>query len=246
MKNEFLQPSQLFVEKIPGEPPSLENPLLEELTNVYADVFAGPPWNEYTQCSTQGTFYGKETKPGENCSCCNMQLALAYPFLETKEYITKELQRPDATLVLLRNGKDIAGFSWGFSYENPEAFAQEKYKTVEMQNTIKDLLIQQGIEGKFYYLSESGIKDDPQLRGRGISNQFHSLRLAEAKKLGIPALQRTSCEGPMYRTSSKYMQQIMGPEVRVDTIARSFTRTGTIVNNCLDKEIEPRVLFVVK
>jgi len=114
-----------------------------------------------------------------------------------------------------------------------------------MREKVARLLGRQGIKGKFYYLSESAISNDPSLRGQGLSLGLHQARLAIARTKGLTAVQRTSSAGPMYRTSLKAgMQQIMGPEVAVNTAARTFTPTGTIINNEVDTEMPARVLFM--
>lgn len=137
------------------------------------------------------------------------------------------------------------GFTWGFSYSGPEEFAVDKYRTPELQERIINVLGKSGVTSAFYYLSESAIRDSPQLRGKGVSLQFHEVRLALASEKGMPAVQRTSSAGPMYRTSQKSgMTQISGPEVVVDTVNKVFNRTGNYVNNEIDTELEPRVLFV--
>lgn len=240
--------SNLSLRRIDGTPPE---PCLEELidmASVYADAFAGSPWNEHTKCPAEGVFFGKETKSGEMClNCEEAELVQAYPSNETQQYIKKELARPDSSLFLLEANKHIVGFTWGFAYDNPEQFAEEKYDTKEMQTNIINILGKYGIQSSFYYLSESAILDKPDLRGKGVSLQFHKVRLEVASEKGLPAIQRTSAVGPMYRTSQKSgMTQISGPEVIVDTRNRTFTRTGSYINNQVDIENEPRVLFFKK
>jgi len=242
---ELLKP-QLSLNRIEGEPPLPTPKELSNIAEVYANAFAGEPWNEYTKCIEEGKYFGNTTQPGDLCTCGSTLLE-AYPQQETEAYITGELARPDASLFLLRDDTNdmIAGFTWGFSYANPEEFAAEKYQTEAMRERVVRVLGQQGINETFYYLSESAILNDPNYRGRGLSRQLHQARLRVAAEKSLPAVQRTNAEGPMYRTSLKAdMTQIMGPEVTVDTAARTFTRTGVIINDVTDSEIEPRVLFV--
>ncbi len=238
--------SNLSLRRTEGTPPTPSYDELGAMASVYADAFAGMPWNEYTQCASEGKFFGKETNPGDVCtSCGETELTEAYPESETREYITKELERPDSSLYLLRHEQEVVGFTWGFSYGSPEEFAIEKYRSPELQERIANVLGRHGVTSSFYYLSESAIRDSPELRGKGVSLIFHQVRLALASEKGMPAVQRTSSEGPMYRTSQKSgMTQISGPEVIVDTASRTFNRTGNYVNDEIDTEIEPRVLFV--
>lgn len=40
----------LTLRHIEGQPPRPASDELTEMAEVYADAFAGPPWNEYTKC----------------------------------------------------------------------------------------------------------------------------------------------------------------------------------------------------
>lgn len=240
---------RLSLRQVEGAPPDLKSSELTELAGLYARVFAGPPWNEYTACPVDGTFFSKTTQPGQSCpdDTCDAKLEPAYPLETTKGYISRELERPDAALWLLRDEDEgtIAGFSWGFAYDSPEAFAQDKYKTTAMQLTTSALLRRLGLgRNGLWYLSESGIEDDPRYRGRGLSREFHTRRLEVAQQLGVEALQRTSASGPMYRTSRRSMEQIMGPEAVVDANTGRLVVTGKLVNDLADRENPERVLFV--
>lgn len=85
--------SSLSLRRIDGEPPTPTYEELGAMASVYADAFAGMPWNEYTQCNEEGIFFGRETNPGDRCSSCGQaELVQAYPESETREYIAKELE----------------------------------------------------------------------------------------------------------------------------------------------------------
>lgn len=239
----------LSLERTPGNPSELPESDLESLAKLYARVFAGEPWNEYTVCPTSGTFFGTDTKPEDTCqeAGCGAKLQLAYPLEQTKSYIAGELARPNAALLLLRDeglGGELVGFSWGFSYDSPEALATAKYKTPAMQVAIGGLLrqLKLGANG-LWYLSESGIEDDPRYRGRGISREFHTRRLNIARSLGLDAIQRTSAYGNMYRTSKRTMTQIMGTVNEPDATTGKLRPTGQVVNGLEDSELSGRVLF---
>ncbi|HUP26230.1 MAG TPA: hypothetical protein VM124_01125 [Candidatus Limnocylindrales bacterium] len=240
----------VMFERIAGNPPELDKSDLMSLAGLYARVFAGEPWNEFTVCPLESKFFGKDMQPGQSCSTrgCEATLALAYPRDKTIEYITNELSRPQATLFLLRDKDEtdnrIVGFSWGFAYSSPDEFAEQKYQTDEMQTAISELLrdMQLGANG-LWYLSESGIEDDSRYRGQGWSRTFHTARLAVAETLGLDAIQRTNCYGNMYRTSTKTMSQIMGPEAEPELLTRQLRLTGKIINDLLDTENSERVLF---
>jgi hypothetical protein len=239
---------QLTLERVAGSPPDLSTPDLEALAELYARVFAGEPWNENTICPSSNAFFGTDTQAGEMCpeTGCGAILAPAYPLEQTTDYIAGELTRPDAALLLLRDrGRQdaLVGFSWGFSYDSPESLASAKYKTQTMQAAIGGLLrrLNLGTNG-LWYLSESGIENDPRYRGRGISREFHTRRLAIAHQLGVDAIQRTSAFGNMYRTSMRTMTQIMGVET-VPDVSGILKLTGIVVNDVPDTEIDGRVLF---
>jgi len=240
---------RLYLERVAGNPAMLGCARLGALAALYANVFAGDPWNEYTACSVDNTFFGRTTQPGDSCPQpdCNGILALAYPQEKTADYIAAELTRPDAVLWLLRDaekdGKEV-GFSWGFSYANPEDFAQDKYKTPAMQASVRELLRRLNLgAGGLWYLSESGIEDSPNYRGQGLSKLFHERRLEVARSLGLDAIQRTNSAGNMYRTSRRTMTQIMGPAMEADGASRRLVTTGEIVNGVADTEMPSRVLF---
>ncbi|HEV2402625.1 MAG TPA: hypothetical protein VGS08_00300 [Candidatus Saccharimonadales bacterium] len=240
---------QLSLEQVPGNPPELAGPNLESLAKLYARVFAGDPWNEYTVCSSTGMFYGTDTEPDGICPepDCGTRLQLAYPLEQTEEHISQELARPDAALLLLRDQErdgELVGFSWGFSYDSPEALAVAKYKMPAMQLAISGLLrrLDLGTNG-IWYLSESGIENDPRYRGKGLGRAFHTRRLAIARSLGLDAIQRTSAYGNMYRTSKRTMTQIMGVETEPDPDSGKLRPTGVVVNGLEDSEIEGRALF---
>lgn len=243
---------RLSLDQVGGKPPELGSSELAELAELYARVFAGEPWNEYTTCSDSGVFFGKDTQPGDICpdAGCSTILQPAYPLANTTTYINGELARSDSALLLLRDqDRDdaLVGFSWGFSYDKPEDFAVAKYKTPQMQIAIGGLLRSLNLgDNGLWYLSESGIEDDIRYRGKGISREFHTRRLEIARSLGLDAIQRTSAYGNMYRTSKRTMAQIMGTETAHSATTNRLEITGQIVNDLPDTEIEGRVLFAQK
>lgn len=245
----MIEHGNLALERIRGKPSSVTRDDLEIIATLYARAFAGRPWCEYTVCSVEGLFFGRDTNPGDRCSTpgCIGTLVLAYPLEQTIEYIRQELERPLSALFLLRDQDDgkIVGFSWGFSYPTVASFVADKYKTPEMRAAIGGLLQRLSIgQSGLWYLSESGIEDDPRYRGQGWSGKFHRERLIVANAHGLDAIQRTSCDGPMYFTSRRLMTQIMGPESATAEGIKSIYRTGEIVNGIVDLEMPSRALFV--
>jgi len=240
---------RLKLNKIDSNPADLSPPITESLAGLYANVFAGDPWNEYSVCPATGDFFGTTVQWGEPCPNeeCDATLEPAYPLDQTVQYIRGELSRTDATLFLLNDlnqNDEIVGFSWGFSYDSSEAFARDKYKTPEMQSTVVNLLGQLSLgQSGLWYLSESGIKNSPEYRGKGLSREFHQRRLLTARNLGLDAIQRTNAFGNMYRTSKRTMTQIMGTETIADPTTGLLVPTGVIVNDVDDSELAARVLF---
>ncbi len=176
---------------------------LREVAVLYAQVFAGPPWNEFTKCGNCSEFYGSQTKPGDPCEGCGSNLVLAYPEEETKDYIAGEMKKPGSFCCLAKKGDEIIGFAWGYTDQSPTELANQKYKTVEMQQKIKSLLEKGGFNGEFFYFSECGVYDDE--RGQGISNLLASALLQKAKTLGIPITMRTNWQSPMMAVAKKFV-----------------------------------------
>lgn len=218
---------------------------LTPLAELYARVFAGPPWNEYTMCTGCEKFSGLSTNPGDDCISCGKMLVLAYPIEKTKNYIAKEAHRDNAVAFTMSIKDELIGFVWGYTYNSPDEFVKEKYKTPFMQNGIKNLLTNIGIENKFFYFSEVGIRNDQ--RGKGFSNSLSKLLFKESKIMNLPVVMRTNWESPMVVVANRFgMTQFMGPKTMIDRISRKILRTRKTANDFLDTEIEQRVLFVLK
>ena len=218
---------------------------LTPVANLYAQVFAGPPWNEYTVCSGCEKFSGLSTNPGEDCTSCGKMLTLAYPVEKTKNYIIKDANRDDAVGFIMKINSELAGFVWGYSYDSVDDFVNEKYKTSDMKSGIRELLANNGIVNKFFYFSEIGVREDQ--RGKGFSNFLSGLLLKEAREKNLPVIMRTNWQSPMIVVANNFgMIQIMGPHVEIDRNSRKITNTGQVVNNFMDSEIGERVLFVIR
>lgn len=217
---------------------------LVEISKLYADVFAGPPWNENTKCPVTENYFGLETKPGIKCpeANCSGILQEAYLLSDTIKCIAKEIRMPKAITVGLKKNSRLVGFSWGFAYGIPELLAGEKYRTQNMRNIIKAVLNSNGILDEFFYISECGIGQN--FRGIGLSNELFSLLSNEAAKLNLPVVMRTNCKSPMVAVAERFgMRQVFGPKVCVDRDKKQFIvyKTG---NKETDQENKNRVLFV--
>lgn len=236
---------KLFIEPQPRIETFNPKADLQQVTMLYAQVFAGPPWNEYTKCTGCFEFFGLQTKPEDLCGNCGNQLVLAYPEKETKEYILKEKNRPNSICILAKDGDEIIGFAWGYTYASPVNFVEQKYRTQEMKDKIVQLFQADGISCDFFYFSECGVKEDK--RGRNISNLLAEALFRRSKILNLPVILRTNWQSPMMAVAERFgMRQIMGPCVEIDRLDRSIRTTGNVVNDFSDSEIEERVLFVLQ
>lgn len=239
MKELECKPSELQIEKL------VPKKDLTPTAKLYAEVFAGPPWNEYTKCTGCKEFFGLESKPKLPCNNCGQELTLAYPINETERHIINEISRKDASIFVLKKQEDIIGFVWGFSYESPDDFVKEKYRTSQMQNGIKSLLEENGITDEFFYFSECGVKMDQ--RGKKFSNILSGFLFEETRKIGLPVILRTNWASPMVTVARRFgMTQIMGPCIEIDKINMKIAKRNETVNNFADSEIEERVLFMLQ
>jgi len=212
------------------------------VAELYAQVFAEPPWSEYTRCESCFRFSGRETEPGQACPGCGASLNLAYPPEETAAYIKEEALKPKAVLLIIKESL-LSGFAWGFSYSSAGEFAQEKYRTPEMQARVAATLQANGVTGGLFYFSECGI--GLKKRGKGLSNCLTEQIIQAAKTQGLPLVMRTNCQSPMMAVAEKFdFAQVMGPKAEIDRVAKTIRLTSEIANDFLDSEIPERALFI--
>jgi GNAT superfamily N-acetyltransferase len=235
MKN-FEKPP-VRIRQIEGAPPRFTGDELARLATTYADVFAGNPWREVSRCKD-----GFSPEPvGLRCEDCGDMRSEAYPLVPQMETITAELSRPNAACFVVEDEQNgaIVGFSWGFAYENVEELLAQKYdgaaaEYAQLQDDVRRVLGRYGIGAQaFYYLSETGIIDDPRYRGRGISKELVRRRQDVAESQGLDIVQRTSIESPMYRTMhSAGFTQVMGRNIDVPDVVNTdralFVKKQTI------------------
>lgn len=227
---------------------------VSQIADLYAGVFAGPPWNETTKCSTTGIFYGTETQIGSPCPDCEMPLLEAYPQDETTKYILGELGKSNPIGLLAYVNSELAGFSWGYQ-TSPDDLVNTKWKSQVMQNIVKDLLTQYGVTKSLFYGSETGI--DPKYRGKGLGKKLVNTRFSEIIRSGEKyALVRTNVNSPMYGIINGGISkgidgffQILGPISNQKFWTRNWEikkREGKTIyaNNIVDNEKPERVLFL--
>lgn len=216
---------------------------IDQVAGLYADVFAGPPWNEATKCVTTGSFYGPDTQAGAPCPDCSTPLAEAYPRDETTEYILDEMGKANPIGLLAFVNSELAGFSWGYQ-TTPDKLAESKWKTPKMQKTVKDLLAKYGVSDKFFYGSETGI--DPQFRGKGLGKQLVESRLWRILSTGENyVLIRTNIDSPMYGICkyTKGFEQILGPVADRPLFSKKWQKKYKYIN-AIDEENVDRALFL--
>jgi len=213
--------------------------LLESIAELYAQVFAGPPWNEFSRCPGCGRFYDQNNPIGSSSSCCGQQLVEAYPLEETINYIETELGKPNAVLVYLVNPNgEIIGFAWGYQ-TTPQDFVDNKYQTDQMRQKVINSL---GLspQSLIFYFSECGI--DPEYRRKGYANKLTRVMVDAAQSSGLPLLMRTNSQSPMVAVTQRFgMQQCFGPEV-IYQDGKIITTENAV--NGLDNENLDRVLFL--
>jgi hypothetical protein len=218
---------------------------LVSTAKLYAEVFAGPPWNEYTKCMGCNDFFGLESKPKFPCNNCGKELTLAYPTDETEQHIVNEISRKNASIFVMKKQDSLIGFVWGFSYQSSDDFVIEKYLKPQMQKEIILLLGRNGIADEFFYFSECGIKTDQ--RGNKLSNILSEALIKEAQKTGLSIVLRTNYASPMVAVAERFgMTQIMGPRVEIDKTNMKILAGNESVINFTDSEIEERVLFMLQ
>lgn len=175
----------------------------EKLAKLYAEVFADPPWNEFTiDLGGCGKYYGRDTKPGQPCSCGNGTLEPAYPLEKTKRYIEESAERPGAVLLTnMSSNLSMVGFSWGF-IETPAKFAEEKYQEAN-RKTVTKALESGGLptNKEAYYIAEVGIKSE--FRGKGYGSILVVGLLGTADGCGLNSFMRTNKNSPMVRIATK-------------------------------------------
>lgn len=216
---------------------------IRQLAGLYADVFAGPPWNEVTKCATSSKFYGKDTQAGTPCPDCQNPLLEAYPKDETVGYILGELGKSNPIGLLAYVNSELAGFSWGYE-TNLENVAQSKWKTPQMQQSVQKLLESYGVKDKLFYGSETGLS--PAFQGLGIGKKLIRNRLDKIVRTGENyVLIRTNVNSNMYGICKEIegFDQILGPVSSKGFLSRKWKQESKYING-QDLENPNRVLFL--
>lgn len=199
----------------------------ESVAQTYAQVFAGEPWKEVSKCDACGAFSAAQPTEAVLCNCGGIFAQEAYPLADTTAYVEKETTRTGGQSLVVAQLEilqaSVAGFAWGFELD-ASAFAEQKYRTQEMQQLICDLLVQAGF---FYYISEVGVL--PTLQGQGFGKKLTQRLVGQAERAGYQQfVVRTNEDSAMrYILESMGMQPILGLQTGIQ-----------------DTENEARVVFV--
>lgn len=215
---------------------------IDRVAKLYADVFAGPPWNEATKCASTDSYYGLDQPVGSPCPDCQTPLLEAYPRQDTISYILKELGQINPVGLLAFVKEELAGFSWGYE-TTVEALVTSKWKTSEMQQAVKNILGQYGVKDPVFYGSETGV--DPKYQGLGIGKTLVRRRLHQVAKTKVDSMVvRTNLNSPMYGICQSIgFQQILGPTATRDEKTGKYSNEFQYVNK-IDSENIDRVLFL--
>lgn len=182
---------------------------LGKIARLYANAFAGSPWNEYQVCPS-GHFFGLKDRELTSCTNCSQPLKSAYPERETATYIFGELSKRNGTLITFENenGKVVGG-GWGYNCTIEELAS--KYKTPEMRELVA--LRMNKTAGKVdsvFYLSE--IMVDTAVRNQGLATKITKSLFERAGSLKLNLVMRTRYDSPMVRIADKQqMTRVIDP-----------------------------------
>ncbi len=177
--------------------------LRRDMAVLYAQVFAGEPWNERTRCPSCGAFSPEE---GGLCTRCSTKLVPAYPVRNMIEYFKEELGKEGSVLAYALDGaRRPVAFAWGYP-TSIDQFVKSKYRTDGMRSLLTQL-IQDEIGPDFFYFSECGVR--PEMRRKGLATDVTGELLAAGAAMDMPILMRTNSASPMVRIATKVgMQQL--------------------------------------
>ena len=218
---------------------------IHQVADLFADVFAVDPWNEYTKCVGCSSFSGIDTHPGDTCPHCrNSTLQLAYPHDETVDLIKEAGSRPNATMLIARQDEDIIGFAWGYTYSSMEELIERNSENSQQGNDqMVAVLNANNIKPPIFYFAEIGIGSNA--RGRGLSHLLVEGLIERASELDQPLLMTTNWKTRMVPVAKKFgMKLILGPESYYDKTTNLMIKSG-IVAHSIDVDRPDRTLFLL-
>lgn len=201
-KSQQLQLQQVCYTELP------EKSKLLKIVRLYANAFAGDPWNEYKICQN-GHYFGRQLSELTSCTNCSQPLKIAYPEEETSEYIAKEVTKPEGTLITFEDESgEVFAAGWGYACTTEEL--QAKYSSLEMKEKVVDR-IKKAAEKvqKVFYLSE--IMVDTVVQKQGIATKITKCLFETAQSLNLNLVMRTRSDSPMVRIANNtQMSQVIG------------------------------------
>lgn len=191
-----------------------KNKLLK-IARLYANAFAGWPWNEYKVCPNNH-ITGRQVTELTNCIKCNETLELVYPEEKTADYIAEEVSKPDGDLLIVENEVgEVLAAGWGYTCDTE--MLQAKYNSLEMKEKVarRAMMTAQ----KVFYISE--IMVAPEKQGQGIATNITRDLLETAQSLNLNAVMRTRGDSPMVKIANKMqMTQVISVGEDTDDLER--------------------------
>lgn len=181
-----------------------EKSKLVKIARLYKNAFADLPWNEYKVCE-KGHYFGRQLSELTSCTNCSQPLKKAYPKEKTSEYITKEVTKPEGTLITF---EDESGevFAAGWGYECTVEELKDKYSSPKMKEEVVGKI--RKVAEKVFYLSE--IMVDKDFQKKGIATSITDSLFKKAESLNLNVVMRTRCDSPMVLIANKMqMSQVI-------------------------------------
>jgi GNAT superfamily N-acetyltransferase len=178
----------------------LTESLLAEVTELYASVFAGPPWYEIKRCAQCNETYGQgddleRFHDGDVCRRCGQPLELLdyWRGARAREVYQDALARPGFAGMGGRTADGrLVAFSWGFTVPDSDTPSV-------LFNAVNELLRKAGLDVKrTFYAAETGV--DPEFQHQGIGGLVSYARLQAVREAGY----KTIC----FRTINPKMLQV--------------------------------------
>lgn len=185
-----------------------EKSKLVKIARLYANAFAEDPWNEYKVCQN-GHYFGRQLAKLTSCTNCSQPLKMAYPEEETADYITKEVTKPEGTLITFEDESgEVFAAGWGYACTTEEL--QAKYRSLEMKEKVVNGINKTAEKvQKVFYLSE--IMVDGAAQKQGIATKITKCLFEKAQSLNLNLVMRTRSDSPMVRIAKNMqMSQVIG------------------------------------
>lgn len=163
----------------------LDTSFLDKVADLYARVYAGPPWFEIKKCASCNETYGKTDdlklfKEGVACRRCKKPLDLIdYWYGGPAHQVFKDATaRPGFVGVgVTHKSGDLIAFSWGFQVPRQDT------PTV-LFSKVEQLLVDHEVDpSETFYAAETGV--DPSYQSHGLGTRIMYARFKAAKDAGF-------------------------------------------------------------